>query len=105
MTDAPEAPVEGAESDAPKTTGRPRPAETQERDAKVLAFLEAARDEAGAYVGKTRDEIAAAVELGGNLVYLSLYRLNRDGKIARGQTGGAHHWSIKTDAPTEVPVA
>lgn len=62
--------------------GRPRPAETIARDEQVLAALTAAGAE-----GLTRPNLAAATELPGNQVYLSLYRLKRDGKAVR--DGGA----------------
>lgn len=58
--------------------GRPRPNETIERDEKVLAALVAAGAD-----GLTRPKLAAATELPGNQVYLSLYRLKRDGKAGR----------------------
>ncbi len=56
--------------------GRPRPTATLERDEKVLAHLTAN----GA---KSRKQLVEELELAGNEVYLSLYRLSRDQKIKR----------------------
>lgn len=50
--------------------GRPRPDATVERDARVLRHI----TENGA---KNRAELADELELPGNQVYLSLYRLSR----------------------------
>jgi hypothetical protein len=63
----PEAP---ATDTATATRGRPRPDATKARDEKVLAYLR----EQGP---KNRKDIAAALEIPGNEVYLSLYRLSR----------------------------
>ncbi len=60
------------------TRGRPRPDEVVQRDAAVLAALQAAGD-----AGLTRPKLAEATSLPGNQVYLSLYRLKRDGKADR----------------------
>jgi predicted Rossmann fold nucleotide-binding protein DprA/Smf involved in DNA uptake len=57
------------------TRGRPRPASTIERDERVYAVITAE--------GASKKDIVAAVDLPGNEVYLSLYRLQRDGKIKR----------------------
>ena len=82
-------PTEGA-----VTRGRPRPAETIERDEKVLAFLEASRDENGQPVAKTREEIAAGVGIEGKQAYLSIFRLKRDDKIVKAD--GGHRWAAKS---------
>ena len=74
-----------------QTRGRPRPDDTVARDEKVLAHIQGA----GA---QTRAQIATALEMEGKQVYLSLYRLHRDGKIQR--SGGS--WSA---AGGEVPTA
>jgi len=102
----PEQPAEGTDTagTTDKSKGRPRPAETIERDEKVLAYLSDQKDEAGAPVGKTRDEIAGALEMPGKQVYLSLYRLSRGGQIVKGTVGGGHHWSVVTVAEP-VPAA
>ena len=67
--------------------GRPRPDATVERDAKVLAFI----TEKGP---STRKSIAEGLEMPGNEVYLSLYRLSRAGQIAR--SGGT--WRVPEPA-------
>ena len=71
--------------------GRPRPETTIERDAKVLEYLR------GQESGVNRANIVAGTELPGNEVYLSLYRLKRDGKIVR--DGGT--WKIADAVPAE----
>jgi hypothetical protein len=101
-----EAPTDGTV----KTKGRPRPAETQARDTQVLEYLESAKNEEGAYVGKSREEIAGALDLTGKQVYLSLYRLSRENKdgvkmIVKGAAGTAHTWSPNPDAPKAEAVA
>lgn len=73
--------------------GRPRPDATVERDARVLAFL----NEKGP---ASRKVIAEGLEIGGNEVYLSLYRLSRADKIKR--EGAA--WSVVgAEVPVEQP--
>ena len=52
--------------------------------------------EAGEYVGRSRKEIADGSGVDEKQVYLSLYRLSRDGKIFRGE---GHKWVVKVDAP------
>lgn len=83
---------ENAEGTPEAKKGRPRPAETLERDEKVLEFLNGQRDENGAPVAKTRKEIEDGTGL--DKVYLSLYRLNRDGKVER---GGKQAWVVKSE--------
>jgi predicted ArsR family transcriptional regulator len=66
-----------SESEAPaEKRGRPRPEATIQRDDKVLEFLKANGP-------KNRKDLAAGLEMEGKEVYLSLYRLNRDGTILR----------------------
>jgi site-specific DNA-cytosine methylase len=64
--------------------GRPRPGETVERDRRVFETL------AGA--GKTREALATELDMEPKLVYLSLYRLRRDGRVERVRQDGAHFW-------------
>jgi site-specific DNA-cytosine methylase len=82
---------------AHRRQGRPRPSETITRDEQVYDWM-TAQDGA-----KTRTEIAEGTELGANFVYLSLYRLRRDGRIKREHATGAHRWSVCTPMITEQP--
>lgn len=66
--------------------GRPRPQETIDRDAAVLAHVPAD----GTSV--TRRQLAEATGMPENAVYLSLFRLHRDGEIERVREGGSHTW-------------
>lgn len=86
-------------TEQPTGRGRPRPAATIERDAKVLEFIESAGN-----TGVTRAEIAAKLELPGTEAYLSVYRLSRgDAKIKK----IGNRWvDVKAEAPapeTSVP--
>lgn len=77
-----------AEGTAKATSGgRGRPDATIERDAKALAAL----TESGA-VGLTRDELADQIGSTPSEAYLCIYRLNRDGKLAKVQHSGKPHW-------------
>lgn len=69
-----------------KGRGRPRPEVTLERDAKVLDHLKNAGPQ-------TRKQIVEATGILGNEVYLSLYRLKRDGEVSK--SGGT--WSAGTE--------
>jgi len=64
--------------------GRPRPEHTIAQDEKVFAALTGP---------KTRAQLTTDTELGPNQVYLSLYRLKRDGRIVRTRQGGDHVWA------------
>lgn len=90
------------ETPQPSGRGRPRPQATIERDNNVLTFLQSQKDENGAFVGKTRDDIAKALDVEGKQVYLSLFRLNRDGKVQKG-VGSAHAWAAKSDEAPAAP--
>lgn len=65
--------------------GRPRPAETIERDSKILALLKANPE------GMARNVIAEKMGLNKSRTYLSLDRLRRDGlaKMVRSETSQA----------------
>jgi len=82
------------ETEAPATTatasrGRPRPQTTIDRDNAVLTALQ----EAGA-AGVTREVLAQKFpDMKPSHVYLSLFRLRRDGVAQRAQAGGSHVWS------------
>jgi hypothetical protein len=58
----------------------------------VLDYLIAQQVD-GVYTGKTKKEIAEGSGVDEKQVYLSLYRLSRDGKIARGE---GHRWAVKS---------
>jgi site-specific DNA-cytosine methylase len=64
--------------------GRPRPSETIDRDQKVFDVL--------ATSGLTRETISTTLGLESNLVYLSLWRLKRDGRVERVRHDGANVW-------------
>jgi site-specific DNA-cytosine methylase len=64
--------------------GRPRPQETRDRDEAVYAALTEP---------KSREQLVAETNIEPKLVYLSLYRLRRDGRIQRTREGGAHRWA------------
>lgn len=74
-------------TEAPTETarrGRPRPQETQDRDEKVLAAI---------HEPTTREALVAATGFDSKLVYLSLYRLRRDGLVERRRENGVHVWA------------
>lgn len=76
--------TEVAEATETPTRGRPRPTATIERDEQVFAVLDGA---------KTKDEVADATGLEAKQVYLSLWRLARDGRVTKAREAGAHRWS------------
>lgn len=63
--------------------GRPRPAETIQRDREILALLEANPE------GLTRNEVADWMGLNTSRAYLSLDRLRRQGKAAKIKAEGS----------------
>ncbi len=72
--------------------GRPRPEAVVARDEQVWEYLAQQHDN-GQLVGKSREEVAAATGLEGKQVYLSFYRLKRDGRIVKGGAAGAQKWT------------
>lgn len=76
--------TEPTTEDVTARRGRPRPQETRDRDEQVFTELEKPL---------TREEVVSATGLDGKLVYLSLYRLRRDGRIERRRENGAHVWA------------
>lgn len=64
--------------------GRPRPDVTIQRDQQVLNALDGP---------KTRAQLIEATGLSKNQVYLSLYRLRKDGHVVRDRQGALHVWS------------
>lgn len=99
VTEGEETPTETttAETTTKSGSGRPRPQTTLDRDAKVLAYLSQQTE------GQSKDDIAKGTELPANEVYLSLWRLKRDGAIHKTSSGGAARW-VAGEAPvTEAP--
>jgi site-specific DNA-cytosine methylase len=79
--------TETAVAEAPAseaTKGRPRSADTVERDQRVFDALAAA--------GMSRVELAAQLGVAPNLVYLSLWRLKRDSRVERVRHEGSWVW-------------
>lgn len=70
--------------------GRPRSQDTIDRDEAVLAAF----PEDGSAI--TRKALAEATGQEENKIYLSLYRLKRDGRIQRDRESGAHVWKRAT---------
>lgn len=89
-----------AAAEGTQRAGRPRPTEVMERDQRVYDYLLAMRNEDGTFQGKSREEVAGALELEGKQVYLSFYRLKRDGKIVKGGAAGAQKWTALAPAET-----
>lgn len=88
--EAAEVPAEADEPAAKPTRGRgrPRPAEVQERDARVEDFVTTSP-------GQTRGQLEEGLGLTSNEVYMSLYRLRTQGKIERRREAGDHKWYAK----------
>ncbi len=64
--------------------GRPRPTVTIERDEAVFAALDEPR---------TKEQLAELTGLEPKQAYLSLWRLQRDGRVVRTRADGAHVWT------------
>lgn len=64
--------------------GRPRPTGTIQRDEQVYDALEGER---------TKMELVSVTGLAANEVYLSLYRLQRDGRVLRRRGERGHVWT------------
>jgi hypothetical protein len=72
--------------------GRPRPEEAIQRDASVLKLLKSGP--------LTRNQLRDATGLTGTIVYLSLSRLRREGKVKLCQgTAGNRVWSTDVSGP------
>jgi hypothetical protein len=65
--------------------GRPKSTEVKERDDRVY-------DAVSVEPGRTRAELEEKLNLPGNDVYMSLFRLRSSGRIERRREGGAHKW-------------
>lgn len=75
-------------TDEPKRgRGRPRVAEVQERDERVLADIAA-----NPYA--VRQDIEGRLGMTQNEVYMSLYRLRTSGKIVKQRVDGKHAWIL-----------
>lgn len=71
--------------------GRPRPAETIERDEQIYRLL--------AERSHSRGQLARAVGLSTDLVHLALRRLQRDGRARQCLDGGVIVWSVDDGTP------
>lgn len=71
--------------------GRPRPAETIERDDRIYGLL--------AEGALSRSQIAVETGLTTDLVALALRRLKRDGRARQCLQGGVIVWSVSDDTP------
>lgn len=70
--------------DEPRRRGRPRSPLTVERDRRVLDVLRAQGQ-------LTKEKLAAELQLPPNMVYLSLWRLRREGSVVRESTPNERH--------------
>jgi site-specific DNA-cytosine methylase len=88
--------VEGTETET-KSKGRPRAAATLARDEVVFAILQEGPITREALATRLteidRAENPEAAEVKPGIAYLSLWRLRRDGRVARKHVDGKHQWS------------
>lgn len=68
-----------------KGRGRPRPLETIERDEQVYAAL--------AQEQRSREDLAKQFGVNLNIIYMSLIRLRRDGRVHKVRSGKYHLWT------------
>lgn len=86
FSDVPDRPSPAPE--APRRRGRPRSAETIERDAQVLTVLR----EQGP---QTREQLVERFDVKPSLVYLALWRLRRSGQVEKTSDGVARYiWRV-----------
>lgn len=71
--------------------GRPRPAETIERDERIYQLL--------AEGSMSRGQLAQEANLTTDLVALALGRLRRDGRVRQCLDGGVIVWSVADGTP------
>lgn len=71
--------------------GRPRPAETKERDERIYNLL--------AEGSRSRGQLARETVLSTDLVHLALRRLQRDGRVRQCLQGGVIVWSVADGTP------
>jgi hypothetical protein len=67
-----------------KGRGRPRPADTIERDEQVFRALASGM--------RGREDLAAEFGVNVNIIYMSLVRLRRDGRVHKVRDGKFHRW-------------
>ena len=81
-------------NDTKRPRGRPRPEETINRDAAVLAHLQL-------HGPQSRNQLAESLGLSLTITYLSLDRLRRDGKVrtCADTAGPTTIWSADVGAP------
>lgn len=77
-TDEATASTESQEASGNLRRGRPRDPGVIERDSRVYEALESGEP-------KTKSQLAEELSLAPNTVYLSLWRLHKDGRVARNQ--------------------
>lgn len=90
-----------AEAETQGGRGRPRPESVVARDEQIWNYLAQQHTEDGQLAAKSREEVATATGLEGKQVYLSFYRLKRDGRIVKGGAAGAQKWTAVV--PEEHP--
>lgn len=73
-----------------KGRGRPRPVSTLERDEEVFKMLNDAP--------RSRQQLADYLGVNLNIVYMSLIRLRRAGRVTRVRNGKYHLWMQTTHA-------
>lgn len=71
--------------------GRPRPAETIERDERIYGLL--------AEGSMSRGQLAQETDLTTDLIALALGRLRRDGRVRQCLDGGVIVWSVADGTP------
>ena len=89
FSDAPSDPPVASEApEAPRRRGRPRSPQTIERDERVLKALHASGQ-------LTKEQLVSELQLEPNMVYLSLWRLRRAGRVVRESTTSERHvWRL-----------
>lgn len=74
--------------------GRPRSNHTIDRDQIVLKYLSENKGDDEIYKSFTRADLTIALGLEASLIYLSIYRLRRDGHVERTGAGVNARWSV-----------
>ncbi|MFJ8049789.1 hypothetical protein [Streptomyces luteogriseus] len=73
--------------------GRPRPAETIERDERIYTILVSGP--------RSRGQLAQETDLTTDLVHLALSRLRRAGRVRQCLSGGVIVWSVADGTPCQ----